>query len=87
MLCQDCHLPTNTGRGAIVVDERLLCSACRHSRLERARSEPTDRCTEPGCELCAKAGGQLTVAQHIAEGKRIVAGAAWAERFESRRGA
>lgn len=77
MRCLDCDQPTNTAQGAIVVTGRFLCLTCRMTRLQRATSNPEDRCTEPDCSL--------TAAQHIAEGTRIIAGAAWGERYETKR--
>jgi len=63
--CQDCKQPTSGKLGAIVVNERYLCPQCRWQRLERQKSQPTDRCGELGCDK--------TVAEHIAEFKQRMA--------------
>lgn len=44
-------------------DGRRRCATCHITYLKRFTSKPTDRCTEPDCTL--------TVAEHIAEFRRL----------------
>ena len=64
--CQNCGEITNVRLGAIVVDEKFLCSDCHHVRLKRSSSTRAQPCGVEGCGH--------TSDQHITEFTKIMAG-------------
>lgn len=64
--CQDCGEITNVRLGAIVVDEKFLCSDCHFIRLKRESSTRGQRCGVDNCDQ--------TIDQHITAFTKTMAG-------------
>lgn len=72
--CAGCRAPQPARQLTAGEDGQRRCASCHVASLRARRADPTERC-EDGA----------TVAEKVAEFRRLVAGPAWAERFATRR--